>query len=224
MAYKVSGLAREDFAELFAMGDAELAERNACRVRATGDGFPCRVSLKDAEAGDMLIEQGRQIAAHVLEASAADLEFARGRYTIAGTDRGIALVVNGDEALLATRPEMSDLIQSVKKQELSDPLSKSALETLAIILYKNGATKPEIDFIRGVNSGFMLRNLMVRGLIEKVAGGENRRVGRYRATFDTLRHLGVTGVSELPNFETFALELAKREEQDSEPEQNVFTQ
>jgi hypothetical protein len=55
MAYKVSGLAREDFAELFAMGDAELAERNACRVRATGGGFPCRVSLKDAEAGDMLI-------------------------------------------------------------------------------------------------------------------------------------------------------------------------
>lgn len=155
---------------------------------------------------------------------ASEIETALAELSAALADRGIALVMNGDEALLATHPEMSDLIQSVKKQELSDPLSKSALETLAIILYKNGATKPEIDFIRGVNSGFMLRNLMVRGLIEKVAGGENRRVGRYRATFDTLRHLGVTDVSELPNFETFALELAKREEQESEPGQNVFTQ
>lgn len=55
MTYVVSGLPREDFTALFAMSDAELAERNACRVQATGHGFPCRVSLRDADAGDTLI-------------------------------------------------------------------------------------------------------------------------------------------------------------------------
>jgi len=51
----VSGLRRNDFTKLFAMSDTELAERNAVRVQATSHGFPCRVSLKDAEEGDTLI-------------------------------------------------------------------------------------------------------------------------------------------------------------------------
>lgn len=55
MTYMVSGLRRNDFMKLFAMSDTELAERNAVRVQATGHGFPCRVSLKDAEEGDTLI-------------------------------------------------------------------------------------------------------------------------------------------------------------------------
>lgn len=55
MTYMVSGLPREVFTELFAMSDTELAERNAVRVQATGHGFPCRVSLRDADAGDTLI-------------------------------------------------------------------------------------------------------------------------------------------------------------------------
>src|SRR5207248_3555234 len=44
------------------------------------------------EAGDKLIEQGKQITAHVLEASAADIEFSRGRFVIAGTDRGVRIL------------------------------------------------------------------------------------------------------------------------------------
>ena len=49
------------------------------------------------EAGDKLIEQGKQIAAHVLEASAVDIEFARGRFTIAGTDRGVSIIELADK-------------------------------------------------------------------------------------------------------------------------------
>ena len=136
---------------------------------------------------------------------------------------GIVLIKNGDEVLLATHPEMGDVILDIKKQELSDPLSKSALETLTIILYKDGATKPEIDFIRGVNSGFMLRNLLVRGLIEKVPNPDDNRVTKYRATFDTMRYLGISNISELPNFETFKQEIDKRESLDQTIEGNVFT-
>lgn len=137
---------------------------------------------------------------------------------------GIIVMKNGDEVLLATHPEMGDVILDIKKQELSDPLSKSALETLTIILYKDGATKPEIDFIRGVNSGFMLRNLLVRGLIEKIPNPDDNRVTKYRATFDTMRYLGITNISELPNFELFKQEIEKREAVETKAESNIFTE
>ena len=55
MTYRIEGLRRADFARLFAMSDAELAAQNALRVTATGPGYPCRVSLDDAKAGEQLI-------------------------------------------------------------------------------------------------------------------------------------------------------------------------
>lgn len=55
MTYRIEGLKRADFEPYFAMNDAELAEFNAVRVVATGPGFPCRVSLRDADEGDNLI-------------------------------------------------------------------------------------------------------------------------------------------------------------------------
>ena len=55
MTYRIEGLHRADFAHLFALSDAELAAHNAVRVTATGPGFPCRVSLEDARAGEQLI-------------------------------------------------------------------------------------------------------------------------------------------------------------------------
>lgn len=140
------------------------------------------------------------------------------------SERGIILVRNGNESMLVTHPDMSEVIQSIRKEELSDPLSKGALETLTIILYKNGATKPEIDFIRGVNSGFMLRNLLVRGLIEKIPNEVDKRVTNYRATFETLHHLGIKNISELPEFTTFQQEINKREEITEEGEENIFKQ
>ena len=73
----------------------------------------------------------------------------------------------GGEITLGTTPELSGLIQDLQKEELNKDLSKASLETLSIILYKNGATRAEIDYIRGVNSSFTLRALSVRGLVEK---------------------------------------------------------
>lgn len=56
MTYRITGLDPQPFAELFALSDTELAARNACRVAAAADhGFPCRVSLEDARAGEELI-------------------------------------------------------------------------------------------------------------------------------------------------------------------------
>lgn len=138
-------------------------------------------------------------------------------------NRGVVLMEQDGEVMLATHPEMSDMIMSLKKQELSDPLSKGALETLALILYKDGATKPEIDFIRGVNSGFMLRNLLIRGLIEKTENPLDKRVAKYRATFEALQFLGITSIHELPQFNHFTEELAKRESVSDQAPSNIFT-
>jgi hypothetical protein len=55
MTYRIEGLQRADFEALFALDDADLAARNARRVTATGPGFPCRISLEDAPAGETLI-------------------------------------------------------------------------------------------------------------------------------------------------------------------------
>ena len=55
MAYRIEGLAREAFAPLFGLGEGELAARNARRVRAEGSGYPCRITLEEAEEGESLI-------------------------------------------------------------------------------------------------------------------------------------------------------------------------
>src|SRR3989344_4135733 len=64
-------------------------------------------------------------------------------------NRGIVLQENGDELMLGTHPDMSAVIENLQKEELNKELSKASLETLSIILYKNGANRAEIDYIRG---------------------------------------------------------------------------
>ena len=105
-----------------------------------------------------------------------------------------------DSVILCVRSELSPLIQSIRKDEVTRDLSKAALETLSVILYKNGVTRSEIDYIRGVNSSFILRNLLVRGLIEKVMDQSDSRRVLYRPTFDTLAYMGVSSIDQIPNY------------------------
>jgi segregation and condensation protein B len=113
---------------------------------------------------------------------------------------GIRLLRNNDTVLLGTAPDASALIEAITKDELSKDLSKSALETLAIVLYKGPLTRSEIDYIRGVNSTFILRNLLIRGLIEKVENPEDQRSFLYRSTFALLEYMGITNKDELPEY------------------------
>ncbi len=84
------------------------------------------------------------------------------------SQRGVRLMRKDDELMLATAPEVSKLIESVRKEELSRDIGKAGRETLSIILYKAPVQRSEIDYIRGVNSAFIIRNLMIRGLIERI--------------------------------------------------------
>ncbi|OGI60773.1 hypothetical protein A2814_00040 [Candidatus Nomurabacteria bacterium RIFCSPHIGHO2_01_FULL_38_19] len=116
-------------------------------------------------------------------------------------DRGIVLVENNNDIMLGTAPEFSKLIEELQKEELNKALSKASLEALSIVLYKNGANRAEIDYIRGVNSSFTLRALSVRGLIEKTLDPKDNRRYIYKPSFELLAFMGIKSVEELPNYQ-----------------------
>lgn len=124
-------------------------------------------------------------------------------------DRGIVIITNGDEYGFGTAPGNSALIEAMQKEELSRELGKAGLETLAIILYKGPVSRREIDQIRGVNSGFILRNLLIRGLIERVDSVAGERSFSYEPTLKLLEHLGVTKRDELPEYAEAFTKMAK---------------
>lgn len=123
------------------------------------------------------------------------------------SERGIRLVRRGEEVALMTAPEASTTIDAFRREELSKDLGKAALETLAIVLYRGPVTRSDVDYVRGVNSTFTLRNLLMRGLIERIPNPQNQRGYLYQPTIGLLGHLGVTHVEELPEFATVQQEL-----------------
>ncbi len=125
--------------------------------------------------------------------------------TLAG--RGIVLMEKEDEYYLGTAPELSDMIENLQKEELNKDLSKASLETLSIVLYKNRASRAEIDYIRGVNSSFTLRALSVRGLVEKTLDPKDHRRYIYKPSFDILSFMGVKSVEELPDYNEVSISI-----------------
>jgi len=123
------------------------------------------------------------------------------------TDRGLTLLENDGAVTLGTHPDISETIEKLTKEELIRDLGKAGLETLSIILYKTAVTRAEIEYIRGVNSQFILRNLLVRGLIERITNPEDSRGFLYKPTFDLLAYLGINKVEELPNFDKLKSEI-----------------
>lgn len=118
------------------------------------------------------------------------------------TNRGIQLTTTDTHAQLVTAPEASELIESIRKSELKNDIGKAGAETLAIILYRGPISRTEIDRIRGVHSAFIVRNLLIRGLIERRNHPSDTRSFTYAATPALLNHLGVSKKEDLPDFET----------------------
>jgi segregation and condensation protein B len=105
---------------------------------------------------------------------------------------------------ITTRPELSEYVRRYLKSQPSARLSLAALETLAVIAYKQPITIPEILEIRGVTSTSAIKTLLDRRLI--VARGHKPVVGRpmlYGTSKEFLIHFGLNDLSELPNLEDF---------------------
>ena len=147
--------------------------------------------------------------AGLLRRSEGDIHGALGILEESLEKTGIRLIRNGDEVTLGTAPEAGTLIEAITKEELSRDLSKASLETLSIVLYKGLVTRGDIDYVRGVNSTFILRNLLVRGLIERIDNPADQRSFLYKPTFQLLEYMGVTRVEELPDYKETVLRLAQ---------------
>ena len=132
-------------------------------------------------------------------------------------DRGLEVREVASGYRLATKPEYHDAVRGFVKS-LKPPLKLSlqALETLAVVAYKQPVTAPEISEIRGVDSGGVLGSLMARKLV--TTAGRKQVIGRpilYKTTRDFLLRFGLKDINELPSIEEFekmAGELAEQEE------------
>ncbi|MES2087377.1 MAG: SMC-Scp complex subunit ScpB [Patescibacteria group bacterium] len=122
-------------------------------------------------------------------------------------NRGVVLMRKEDEVALRTAPASSEFIETLAKEELVRDLGKAGLETLSIILYQGPISRREIDYVRGVNSNFILRNLLIRGLVEKVENPKDLRSFLYKPTFDLLSHLGIAKIEDLPEYGTVKKEI-----------------
>ncbi len=140
------------------------------------------------------------------------------------SSRGIILLFKEDEVTLGTSKDASELIEKLTKEELVRDLGKAGLETLSIIIYQGPISRAEIDYIRGVQSNFILRNLMIRGLIEKVTNPSDQRSFLYKPTFELLSFMGVSKIEDMPGFTEAKAEIesyknTQAEQPEDKPEQ-----
>ncbi|MCD6149536.1 SMC-Scp complex subunit ScpB [bacterium] len=118
-----------------------------------------------------------------------------------GKKRGIVIIKKDNEVQLATSPDNSLYSGKLVESELKESLSRVSLEVLSVIAYRGPITRSDIEAVRGVNSSFTLRNLLMRGLIERVENSKNKRQYLFRISFDFLKKLGLSSVKELPDYE-----------------------
>ncbi len=134
---------------------------------------------------------------------------------------GVMLERHGKESELVTRPDAADAVAKVVNAEISGELTRPSLEALTILAYCGPMTRAELEQIRGVQSALIIRNLMLRGLVEEKEEG---KLGQpvYSVTFDFIRHLGIKGVDSLSDYESLrghsAVEDVLNELEQSQPQ------
>lgn len=116
-------------------------------------------------------------------------------------DRGLRISYLGDAFKLTTKKEHKEYYEKLVVNPVSNNLSQAALEVLAIIAYNQPITRLEIDELRGVNSTYVLRRLVAKGLIKE--SGKSTLPGRpnlYKTTKEFLDYFGLSTLSDLPSY------------------------
>ncbi len=151
--------------------------------------------------------------AETVEHNVRDVEEALQSLTESYSSRGVRIQRKGNQVQMVSAPEAAPYIERFLGLSLSGKLSAAALETLAIIAYKQPITRPQIEAIRGVSSDGVLRTLISKGLIEEV--GRLETVGHpvlFGTTFEFLQYFGLSSLSELPPLETEPVDPFEEEE------------
>lgn len=116
----------------------------------------------------------------------------------ANKDSGMIIVKGGESYQMVTSPHGAAAVAEFLKSDLSGELTEPSLETLTIIAYRSPVTRAELEQIRGVNCGLILRNLQIRGLI---SCQENKSgLIYFEVTPEFVKFLGVAAVDELPDY------------------------
>lgn len=115
-------------------------------------------------------------------------------------NRGIRLTISNDKVQLVSASENSEVVKAFIKEEVSGEMTPAALETLTIVAYRQPIAKAELEQIRGVNCSLILRNLLIRGLVEAQFDKE-KGTTLYSITNDFLKFLGLDSVKNLPEYE-----------------------
>ena len=92
---------------------------------------------------------------------------------------------------------------------------------MAIVIYQGPIRRSEVDYIRGVNSNFILRNLLIRGLVERKSDPKDSRITVYSASMDLLRHMGLSQISDMPDFDSVKESIANFKAGDDEGGESV---
>ena len=122
-------------------------------------------------------------------------------------NRGLRLKYLGNNFKLTTKEEHKDYYEKLIESPSTHTLSQAALETLAIIVYNEPITRSEVDSMRGVDSIFMIRKLLAKGLIKEC--GRSDKPGHpilYKTTDDFLDYFGLSTKDDLPNIEDLEIE------------------
>jgi len=116
---------------------------------------------------------------------------------------GLRILVVDDKVQMATNPDNAGVVDLFIKQEAVGELTRAQLETLTVIAYRGPITRPELEQIRGVNCALILRNLLIRGLVEEEEKAD-KLLPTYVLSMEAMRHLGIASVSELADYENLS--------------------
>lgn len=177
------------------------------------------MNQKLAELEALLFIHGEPISfkkiESVLRLGAGECEtlVAEMKKTLETGGRGLQLVVGGGGAgahgaadqkvQLATKPEFNAILENFVREELSEDLTPASLEALSIVAYLGPISRAKLEYLRGVNSLVILRSLMIRGLVERIADPAHPSGYLYQPTFDLMKQLGLQRKEDLPEFAKF---------------------
>ena len=114
---------------------------------------------------------------------------------------GIHLLRVGDDVQLVSNPDNTEFVEKFVKTEFKEDLTKAQLETLTVVAYRGPISRPEIENIRGVNCAVILRNLLIRGLVNEFED-KDHLLPVYELSIDALRFLGLNRLEDLPDYDS----------------------
>jgi segregation and condensation protein B len=147
--------------------------------------------------------------AEAMEIHPREVEAALAELAESYQHRGLSLQRFRDRVQLTTSPAAAALVERFLGLAASTPLSRAALEALAIVAYQQPVTRPQIEAVRGVNSDSVIKNLLTKGLIEESgrAEGPGRPV-LYSTTTEFMQHFGLASLTDLPPLTLLSAEPA----------------